>query len=780
MNMRKIIAVLAAVLMLCAIVPMSALSVSADGSFDFEGGTVSGWQSGCTIEVVEDNGSQVLKWDASGADWANIYYYGSSMVSANTDYTVSFRAKADRSTNINFKVNNNWAGDTAKETVNVTTEWQEYSFVLNSGACTSGALLLFSSNTTAANGATYYLDDISFVEYTEPVEPGTVANPDFETGDLSGWTSHQSTTISTDAHGGSYAANLKGSGGWGGMLNQDVPVEAGKSYEVSLWMKANANGVNFQIKDGGTSGANLASKWFSTTAWTQLTFTVIPTTDIICFNFCGAGNGTAEDVLVDDIVVTELKDPAYDGYIYNGDFETGKVSPWTVYSGTAVSADAAYTGDYGLYCTNPTGGWGGTAYQNFTTEVGKTYVVWMYAKAVAQGQNIQIKDNGTTKASKWFTATEWTKLAFEYTAESTNGTINICGGGTSASEGVYFDDIVIFEKQETSNDGYIINGTFDDGALSPWNNLWGSCPTAEVVFGGKDSTFALNVVSGQWKHVRQTAIAVEPNTDYKITLWAKNVKNMNLLVKDNGDSTNISNKSISGGEDWTENVFEFNTGDYSSILVSFMGGAEEAYGTFDSVVMEKKHVCEFVGTVTKEATCGEDGVMTYACTCGEGTYTEVIPATGEHSYDHEFDTVCNVCDAVRDVVAPIIDVKLSISEDVNGLAFRFEANVAGFAIKAGTFVQADYTNATYNGYKLIETGAIATNGVSSIEIKGERMCDLDENGKAMFAYRIINIPADHLADEITMTPYYVVEIDGEQVTIYGEAQVGAYAEVAIG
>ena len=259
MNMRKIIAVLAAVLMLCAIIPMAAISVAADGSFNFENGSVSGWQSGCSIAVVEDNGSQVLKFDASGADWANIYYYGSSMVKANTDYTVSLRVKADRNTNMNFKVNNNWSGDTAKWTFNVTTEWQELTYVINSGACTKGALLLFSSNTTAANGATYYLDDISFVEYVEPVAPGTVANGDFEKGDLSGWEKHQSTTISTDAHSGSYAANIKGNGGWGGMLNQNVTVEAGKTYRISLWIKANSNGANVQIKDGGTSGNNLAS-----------------------------------------------------------------------------------------------------------------------------------------------------------------------------------------------------------------------------------------------------------------------------------------------------------------------------------------------------------------------------------------------------------------------------------------------------------------------------------------------------------------------------------------
>ena len=997
MNMRKIIAVLAAVLLLCAVVPMGAISVSADGAFDFEGGTVSGWNSGCTIEVVDDNGSKVLKWDASGADWANIYYYGSAMVSANTDYTVSFRAKADRSTNMNFKVNNNWAGDTAKNTVNVTTEWQEYSFVLNSGACTSGALLLFSSNTTAANGATYYLDDISFVEYVEPVAPGTVANGDFETGDLSGWTSHQSTVISTDAHSGSYAANLKGNGGWGGMLNQDVPVEAGKSYEISLWMKTNANGVNFQIKDGGTSGANLASKWFSTTAWTQLTFTVIPTTDIICFNFCGAGNGTAEDVLVDDIIVTELKDPSYDGYIYNGDFETGKVSPWTVYSGTAVSADAAKDGDYGLYIKNPTGGWGGTAYQNFTTEAGKTYVVMMDAKALSNGQNIQIKDNGTVKASKWFTATSWTTLSFEYTAESTAGMINICGGGTGGNEEIYVDNIFVFEKKAASNDGYIVNGDFETGTTEGLTPYQSTCVSRDAA---KDGNFGLKMMgNGGWGGVGLwTITGLEAGATYKFEMDMNAIEqgfNWTLWQDSTSSGVKYANGYFST-KAWTTIEKEFVANSDTAVLNINGGGngnAETVY--LDNLKITKikdAHVCEFVGEVTLAPTCTEPGVMTYSCTCGEGTYTEEIPAAhtyddncdadcnvcgeyrdaphnltthvealvpanckeegynehwicedcggyfmdngaggyyetnpawmyyygdcvrpegaadcavvpcevcgndtygsgehdtgvpacqsgtcskcgdtiegygcqnydtpacmdgvcyycggfvaglghengawapcldgecsygcgltypataehvdedaddycdtcwnhlnhdvdpcvggecsicwtyveGAHTYDNAFDVDCNVCGEVRAVVGPISYIAKSVSEDVNGYAVLFDAAVEGIVVKAGTFVQADYTNATYNGYKLLGLGVVASNGVSETTIEGLRMYDL-EDGNAKFAFRIVNIPEDKLDVEITMTPYYIVEIDGVATTLYGEAVVGSYAEVA--
>ena len=106
--------------------------------------------------------------------------------------------------------------------------------------------------------------------------------------------------------------------------------------------------------------------------------------------------------------------------------------------------------------------------------------------------------------------------------------------------------------------------------------------------------------------------------------------------------------------------------------------------------------------------------------------------------------------------------------------------IEGMAIKQGTYNRADFNNTTFDGYKLLKVGAIASNGKSETTIKGERMCDLDENGKALFAYRIVDIPADKLDTEITMQPYYIVEIDGVITSIYGEVQVGAYAQVAIG
>ena len=147
-----------------------------------------------------------------------------------------------------------------------------------------------------------------------------------------------------------------------------------------------------------------------------------------------------------------------------------------------------------------------------------------------------------------------------------------------------------------------------------------------------------------------------------------------------------------------------------------------------------------------------------------------------HSYAHDFDVDCDVCGAVRAVAGPISFIGKSISEDVNGLAFLFNVQAEGIVVKEGTYVWADFTNATYNGYKLLGVGVIASNGKSETNIEGVRMYDWEE-GNAKFAFRVINIPADKLDVEITMTPYYIVEIDGTAITLYDTAQTASYNSV---
>ena len=147
----------------------------------------------------------------------------------------------------------------------------------------------------------------------------------------------------------------------------------------------------------------------------------------------------------------------------------------------------------------------------------------------------------------------------------------------------------------------------------------------------------------------------------------------------------------------------------------------------------------------------------------------------EHVYDNAFDTDCNKCGEVRAVVAPIAKNGFSVSEDVNGLAVRFTATLEGMGIDGTTAI---YDSATLNGYKVISMGAIVTNGVSTIDVPAVYLCDDDVSTGAQYAIRIKNIPADKYDVEITFTPYIIVEIDGEQVTIEGEAVTGTYNQYA--
>ncbi len=461
LNMRKVLAVLAALATLCAVLPLGSMfSAMADdtnliANGDFSAG-IDGWYAsgGTAIEAADGT----LHGDYN-EDWGFIGY--NVNVKPNTDYTLTFDGKSINGGGVTPKMNKtDWTGTVVEQPMEFGAEWQTFTWDFNSGDY-NAFMLFFQSSHPAGDGQEIWLDNISLVEKAggdEPEVPANdnlIVNGDFETGDNSGWEIWQSTSISADAaKDGAFGAHLVGNGSWGGMLNQTVAVEAGKQYKLSFWINVNAMGVNVQVKDGAGNGIEGAGGWFDANNKDKLVeWTFTAPDNSVFINFCGSGSAP-EDVYVDN---------------------------------------------FSLICL----------------------------------------DNG---------------------------------GDAPA---------------QPSNDGYIINGDFETGDIKPWDNLWGSCPTAEVIEGGKDSKYALNIVSGQWKHVRQTGIAVEANTDYKVTAWAKDAANMSLLVKDGGDSKDIVNAGVNAGSEWTKFTAEFNTGDYTTIIFSLMGSDVTAYGVFDNIVIEK-------------------------------------------------------------------------------------------------------------------------------------------------------------------------------------------------
>ncbi len=152
-----------------------------------------------------------------------------------------------------------------------------------------------------------------------------------------------------------------------------------------------------------------------------------------------------------------------------------------------------------------------------------------------------------------------------------------------------------------------------------------------------------------------------------------------------------------------------------------------------------------------------------------------VSAEADHTYSHDYDVDCDLCGTIREAEMPIAFGGNSVSEDVSGLAFRFDVTCEGMAVNGTT---ANYDNATVGGYKLIGMGAVVTNGVATTDISAVYLWELTDT-TASYAVRVIKIPADKYDVEITATPYFIVEIDGVATTIYGEAQTNTFNQVAV-
>ena len=130
----------------------------------------------------------------------------------------------------------------------------------------------------------------------------------------------------------------------------------------------------------------------------------------------------------------------------------------------------------------------------------------------------------------------------------------------------------------------------------------------------------------------------------------------------------------------------------------------------------------------------------------------------------------------------------SISEDVNGLAFKFSIDAANIGAKNGNVIDLTFATAApfANGadYALVGIGAVASNDsdtvptlanlsdrTKNIEIK--YLYDLHEDS-ADFTVRIINIPDANKDTVISVRPYYILSNGEQSVIIYDDVVTGTY------
>ena len=197
-NIRKIVAILAAVLMLCSVLPMSALSVVAAEApiykADFENGTLGGWQNDAGgMSVVSSSelpvanaacGDYVVKKDKPAGDWGFLEDRAGFNVEPNTDYVVTVDVLHTANQAYPFQAyvsKGTWINDIVGTTGEVklpSSQWNTLSFTFNSGENTQ----LFTSIKSTWDNVTYYFDNFTIAK----VDPyrDMVVNGGFETGNI--------------------------------------------------------------------------------------------------------------------------------------------------------------------------------------------------------------------------------------------------------------------------------------------------------------------------------------------------------------------------------------------------------------------------------------------------------------------------------------------------------------------------------------------------------------------------------------------------------------------
>ena len=717
---------------------------------------------------------------------ANTYYklsfkvYGYTTAVSNAAFWVQFpKTITDWSVDLGDSGMTSQSANDYTPRINVSSKlnaWYDLSITFNTGDLTS-ALINFMNY--RANGGQYYFDDIKLTEMKTPTDDGYIVNGDFETGDLTGWTKTSATVV---ADGDGYILQGTNTAKYGNFVHQIVDVEANTNYAISFKAKGAAEGGQARLYAGtgtGNAGAVNSTYYFSvkTDAWTNCTvsFNSGENTELY-INLC-QGITDGGDIYYDDVVMWQVKDASFDGYITNGDFETGAPSGWKFSQSTAgVAREAAYTGTFGANLQGK-GSWGGLMSQSFTTEAGATYKITFWYKAISRGVNWTVKDtdnNGTSLTSGYVSTTSWTKVEKEFTALSDTTYLNFNGPGTEANgaEQVYVDDlsitliapahvceIVELERVEAGceTEGYVKYGCqCGEGVYT--EPIYPQGHTYDVI-DHKDATCG---AAGY-----NTLSCVDCGDSYDVAIEATGEHSYTYDCD--------KNCAACGNETRPEAEHEYFNDCETICMICYEETREASHNVLH--VEAVAATCAAGGNI-EYWYCDVCGAAWLDADCIQNTNLRAVKtaATGEHTYDNDFDVDCNECGAVREVVFPVPAIGKSISEDVSGYAVLFDANVENLVNVDGA---ADYANATYNGYKLLGLGVTASNGKSSATIEGVRVYGInDDNGNLQFAFRIVNIPESGYETEITMVPYYTVEIDGEIVTIEGEAVIGSYAEIA--
>ena len=429
---------------------------------------------------------------------------------------------------------------------------------------------------------------------------GYITNGDFETGAASPWQLGGNSEIVTGGRNGSAYA-LKVAGKAWTHVKQAITVEPNTDYRLTGWVKrVSGTGAHYLYAKGPNDQS------ISAINGTKQYFTYMDEDWVLHkWEFNSGSFSTINIDLViedpesvfiyDDITIRPIPKQSYDGYLYNGDFETGDATSWSIKSPSEVVA-GGHDSDYAFRFE---GSQWTSASQNITVESNTDYRLTGWVKRVSGtgAHYLYAKDlNGGSLAvldgsKQWFnqTTTEWVEHVWEFNS-GPNTTIRIYMTIEDAKSVFLYDDIKVEKLGTASYDGYITNGTFETGRSSGWvlND------NATVVGGGFDgSEYALKAGGNAGSVVKQDVV-VEGLTDYRITIHVRRIsgRGAHRIVIKKGDTVLETINGTDGtfsytAKQWKEHSIEFNSGKTTLLTVCLQVEANSSVFAYDDIVMEK-------------------------------------------------------------------------------------------------------------------------------------------------------------------------------------------------
>ena len=497
-KMRKILAIVACVAMLCTVLPLSVFAVSDDGfvkNGDFETGDLTGWKSGYSgkvVSTVAHSGTYSHMTTNTASKYQGMMQQNPVKVAPNSDYTVTFwyyyegsnatgsgasfylyAQTTDNQTNIKSITNYPAAANT----------WYQVTHTFNSGANTEIALVW--SNRMANDGGTYYFDDVVMTGPAPSDEPvvnpvpddfGRIENGGFEEA-TGGLTLKYGSRSTEAAYSGNYSLKGTSQTKYGVYAYTTFASVPNSDYTFSFMIKlagdATSSSTNQRLYVKASDESTVLKQLNitdATTDWKKYSVTVNSGENETVYFSLAQGIDNGGTCYIDDIIVTgpaptpvEPETPAggeasNDGYIINGTFETGDLTGWEVVHGGKISTVAAATGNYGLQGT-ATAKYSGFVKQTVTVEKNTNYTITFKAKlAVAGGQpRFYVTPDGTTNSKingtyYWSATTDWQTFQLEFNSGDNTSLVLMPAQGVADGGDVYYDDIVM--KKVAADAGY--------------------------------------------------------------------------------------------------------------------------------------------------------------------------------------------------------------------------------------------------------------------------------------------------------------------------------------